>query len=198
MIYYLNMITLYLTDIINLNAEDKSLLSKVSADRRKKIKAAVSDTKKKQLLGAGLLIRHALISNGLSPDSEIKYGEKGKPYAKGISFSVSHSAEFVLVAVADSEVGADIEKIDKRQNITVSERLFAAEDLKDIDISKFFRMFTRLESYGKMTGKGLFPVLKTPMETIKNAYTFEYSGYSLSVCTEKKEDIIYPPTLLKF
>ena len=192
------MITLYLTDISDIDIKDKKLYNKISADRRERIRNTVSENKKKQLLGAGLLLRHALISNGLSPDTEIKYGENGKPYAEGIKFSLSHSDKYVLIATSYSEIGADIEKIDASQNLFVAQRLFAGEDIKDIDISRFFSMFTRLESYGKMTGKGLFPVLKTPMILIKNAYTYEYSGYMLSVCTEKKEDIIYPPALLKF
>lgn len=198
MIYYLSMITLYLTDISYIDTDDKKLLNMISADRRERIKKAVLPLKKKQLLGAGLLLRHALISSGLAPDTEIKRGNNGKPYADGINFSLSHSDKYVLIAVAGNEVGADIEKIDENQNLSVSERLFDDRDLKDIDIHKFFSMFTRLESYGKMTGMGLFPAAKTPMNKIKNVYTYEFSGYSISVCTEKKEDIIYPPILLKF
>lgn len=192
------MIELYLTDITGINTEDTRLLCEISSERRTRIEKAVSQNKKKQLLGAGLLLRYVLISKGLSPDTEIKRGENGKPYAGGIKFSLSHSEKYVLLATAGSEVGADIEKININQSLNVSERLFANEDLQDIDAKKFFSMFTRLESFGKMTGKGLFGAAKTPMKEIKNVYTYEFSEYSISVCTEKKEDIIYPPTLLKF
>ena len=195
-LYNLSMIKLYLTDVSDINAENKRLLEKISAERRGRIIKTVPEIKRKQLLGAGLLLRHVLILNGL--DTEINYTENGKPFKDGIKFSLSHSGKYVLLATANGEIGTDIERIDKTQDLSIAKRIFAPGDIINIDTYKFFSMFTALESYGKMTGSGLFSVLKTPMSEIKNVHSFSFSGYFISVCTEKNEEITFPPVLLKF
>ena len=41
----------------------------------------------------------------------ISYNEAGKPLAEGLSFNLSHSGDYAVLAEADSPVGVDIEKM---------------------------------------------------------------------------------------
>ncbi|NLY40408.1 MAG: 4'-phosphopantetheinyl transferase superfamily protein [Desulfovibrionales bacterium] len=60
-------------------------------------------------LGAGLLLRHVL---GVQKDSQLSYGEYGKPYLScqgAPGFSLAHAGDFALLAVGPPVLGADIE-----------------------------------------------------------------------------------------
>jgi 4'-phosphopantetheinyl transferase len=106
---------------------------------------------------------------------EFDYGPHGKPAlrrstatASQIEFSVSHSADQALIAIAlDRPIGVDIEQIDPAVRILkLATRFFspreAAEliDLPEGDqLAGFYRGWTSKESYLKATGSGLsFPL----------------------------------------
>ena len=44
-------------------------------------------------------------------EAAFTYGEHGKPYLNGFCFNLSHSGTLAVLAVADGEVGVDVEKI---------------------------------------------------------------------------------------
>lgn len=78
---------------------------------------------------------------------------KGKPYLKDCNkyISISHSDEYVVVALADSHIGVDIQRICYREKIL---RLFVANELVE-SATLFTRLWTMKESYGKYLGYGL-------------------------------------------
>jgi hypothetical protein len=64
----------------------------------------------------------------------------------GLRFSVSDSSDLALVAVADREVGVDVERIRDRP---------AAARAAALGIDRFYERWTMLEATGKALGTGL-------------------------------------------
>ena len=91
-----------------------------------------------------------------------EYGELGKPQIVNIpkKFNLSHSGDYVVCAVGDGEVGADIQKWVPYKERT-AERFFAPTEwklLQELPASQrtelFYRLWSRKEAYGKYTGQG--------------------------------------------
>lgn len=130
-------------------------------DRRARADRLYNAADKRLTLSAGLLLRYALEKNGVK-DAEIAVGEHGKPYLKngGGYFSLSHSGDWAVCAVADTELGCDVEKIrpvdmsiTRRLATNERERILAEPDGTRLEL--LFRCWTLKESFLKMTGIGL-------------------------------------------
>lgn len=140
----------------------------------------------------------------------LEHAPSGKPCfptAPGIYVSISHSRGMCLAAIADCEIGADIERTapyNERIQRVVG-RFFApdeAKSVKDGPDTEFYRLWCRKESYVKYTGEGFsrsfssFSVLKlqesegTPIFTDMNC-----AGFAISVCADEKADT--PPVFIK-
>ncbi|MBQ7954289.1 MAG: 4'-phosphopantetheinyl transferase superfamily protein [Lachnospiraceae bacterium] len=99
-----------------------------------------------------------------------RYGSHGKPYFEQypeLFFSLSHSGEYVLCAISDREIGADIQKIPetdlkrvKREN-TIIEKFFSdgekawCQGGEAQHRERFYKIWAAKEAYMKLTGKGL-------------------------------------------
>lgn len=95
------------------------------------------------------------------------YGPHGKPFfadpmLKGLYFSLSHTKGIAVCAVADKEVGCDIEwpgarKMDSEKAIKIAKRYFAPEEYEMLlsdPVGSFFPIWTKKEAYVKWTGGG--------------------------------------------
>lgn len=95
---------------------------------------------------------------------EILRDEMGKPYFKDASlhFNVSHSGEYLAIAVSDSTVGIDIQEPKSikdgmyRKVVQPEEAMLIGEDRQN----DFLRLWTLKESFVKAEGKGLRISLK--------------------------------------
>lgn len=104
------------------------------------------------------------------------YGPEGKPYFQEIPlyFSLSHSGDAVFLAVSEREIGADIQAVTKADWKKLAKRFYGENDLKYMescgenpvlradDLSEnldaremFYRIWTKKEAYGKLTGEGV-------------------------------------------
>ncbi len=106
-------------------------------------------------LGVAVLLKEVL---GLK-EQDIKLSEHGKPYSDSTfkKFSISHSGDYVALAVSEAEVGVDIEKNDVR-HFSVAERVFAPleqEFIHDDIKNRFFIIWTLKESASKLNGLGI-------------------------------------------
>ena len=127
---------------------------------------------RKRCLCADMLARRMLAkaANAYPADISFTQGDKGKPYANlPLQFSVSHSGDFVLCAVSERPIGADVEQIKPFRAGMVARyftRIEAAYvwddspapegDVTDPDTcTRFYRVWTAKESYVKMTGTGI-------------------------------------------
>ena len=90
---------------------------------------------------------------------EFKIIRDGKPYIENCAyhFNISHSGDWLLLAVGDAPVGADIEKITKIRPKTV-EKFFSKIEQDRVEKegkNAFFEIWTQKESYVKYTGEGM-------------------------------------------
>lgn len=127
-----------------------------------------------------------------------EYGELGKPQIVNIpkKFNLSHSGDYVVCAVGDGEVGADIQKWVPYKERT-AERFFAPTEwklLQELPASQrtelFYRLWSRKEAYGKYTGQGIGSVVgedfsderRWKEKKICFREQILEAGYSLAVC----------------
>ena len=105
----------------------------------------------------------------------------GKPYLKDseLCFNISHSGEYLAIAISESPVGIDIQKEKNiregmyRKVVQPMERpLIGAERQKD-----FLRLWTLKESFVKAEGRGLrIPLKDYYFVKEKNCYFVNYGG----------------------
>ncbi len=96
--------------------------------------------------------------------SKIILGPNKKPYIEGneIFFNLSHSGDYALCVICDTEVGCDIQQI-KKVRQSVMDRYFHSGEKEYILAGKteeerawrFTRIWALRESYIKQTGEGL-------------------------------------------
>ena len=94
-----------------------------------------------------------------------QYGENGKPYLREhpFYFNLSHSGDYVFCGVSGQEIGVDIQRIQGENELRLAKRFFSASEYRILENCGnretrrmlFFRMWTRKEAYGKLTGRGL-------------------------------------------
>ncbi len=137
-------------------------------------------------------------------------GEYGKPFIMPGThlFNISHSGDYVVCVIDNSEVGVDIEKI-KKIDFEIAKRFFNEMEhnfLSSLDtlnkLPAFYRLWTMKESYIKALGKGLSKKLNSfsvigGLECSQVLEKNEYSGwyvynvdilkdYKISVCSNKR------------
>ena len=106
------------------------------------------------------------------PAAELRfqYMETGKPYIEDseIAFNVSHSGEWVVLAIGrNRNLGVDVEKVRREMDVTaIASRYFTPEEAALIESSEdahalFFHHWSRKEAYIKAIGSSLFRELST-------------------------------------
>jgi 4'-phosphopantetheinyl transferase len=140
---------------------NRMLLKGMSGERVEKILRYRKENDRKRSAMAGVLLRDVLPRFGISQD-EIRVSEKGRLYTeKSMDFNLSHSGDYVLLAVSDRQVGCDVEKIrDVKDHLTdyccsPEEKKWCDSHSPEQQLTAFFRLWTAKESYIKMTGEGL-------------------------------------------
>ena len=131
-------------------------LELVTNARRKRIQAYIKPEDKARCLVAGLLLRKVCDVAG---DEQLTASKNGKPYLRnsGMYFNISHSGEYVVLAVADNEIGVDIEKIAPYDQ-AIAVRCFTERELEWLQSQgadeAFYRLWTAKESVMKASGLG--------------------------------------------
>ena len=145
-------------------------------------------------------------------EDALRAGPYGKPEAPGVFFSLSHSGGYALLAVSDSDVGADLEQIRPAPE-RVAARVFTPDEQRWLadgeDYSaRFFTLWTLKESLLKACGRGLtlplqsldvLPLLRgQSVQTPDGAFfgsTQQFDGYCLAVCTHASDPPAVPQRL---
>ena len=137
--------------------------------RRRKCDRFRFDADKRRSVAAWLVLKCLCDEIGFdAAASEVIENENGKPFFTALGapyFSLSHAEGMVMAAVADSQVGCDLERIVPVPD-GVPERCLTAEELEFLvgcpDRERAFcRLWVRKESALKSLGTGL---LKDPRE----------------------------------
>lgn len=127
---------------------------------------------------------------------EIAKNEKGKPYFKnidGLYFSLSHTDGLTVVAVGESEVGIDAERL-RKADLRVTRRFLKDEagyiTATDSD-KRFFEVWTKKEAFLKYNGTGLAGGLDSinVFECDPKIETFYFEDYVISVCSKNNYEV---------
>ena len=110
----------------------------------------------------GRILLHKALRETSAGDYTVEYIANEKPVLrseKGLCFNISHSGDFVVLALSDNEVGCDIQEI-RNYNPRVAKRNYSEKETQLIEDSEnkdesFIRLWALKESVLKFTGKGL-------------------------------------------
>jgi 4'-phosphopantetheinyl transferase len=98
---------------------------------------------------------------------EVVPGINKKPYIKNstLFYNISHSGDWIVLAVSDSAIGVDTEQVNPSFDFNdVIKEYFSLEEARSIleekSPDRFFMIWTRKEALTKATGKGLDEDLK--------------------------------------
>ncbi len=149
----------------------------LSAYRTAKINQYQTMADRARCLGAGVLLREALreyLKDTPAFSSETNWAklceettnqETNRPYLvayPGFHYSISHSGKYVICAVSDMPIGADIQEY-KEISVSVIDRVLCADEKEIYERipsaaekqRTFFEIWSAHESYVKMTGEGM-------------------------------------------
>ncbi|HSJ13215.1 MAG TPA: 4'-phosphopantetheinyl transferase superfamily protein [Longimicrobiales bacterium] len=140
----------------------------LSQDERERAQAtAHPDIRAAFMVTRGTLRRILARHLGTDPAAlRFDYGPTGKPSLRGgpVEFSVTHTAEGALIALADGRVGVDLERVRERPRMAqILDRLFAPATrlaLRALPaperLHAFHAAWTQREAYVKAVGGGIF------------------------------------------
>lgn len=141
----------------------KKYLALADGERRQKVNALVPREKKNASLAAGAILPLALKRCGICGEISVERSRYGKPRLispQGVFFNLSHSGEWTVAAVSDSEVGVDIQQVGTA-NMRLAQRFFTDAEYRQIAEAGgnaadcFYRLWTVKEAYLKALGTGL-------------------------------------------
>lgn len=146
----------------------------MSEDRKQKIDRIVPKDKKRQSLGAGIILQH--IRNTENIDGNVVVNKYNKPsFEKGeVEFNISHSKNYVVAAVSEYPIGIDTEDVERKKEFSMIERRIVKTNFTPSEqdyiynipsekgkLQRFFRVWTIKEAYLKMEGTGILRPLYT-------------------------------------
>ncbi len=126
--------------------------------------------------------------------SDIIIGKNGKPSFitnDSLHFNISHSGNYIVCAVCNSDIGIDVERV-RNVNLRIAERYFSSHELTDLmnlepdeRMDYFIRLWTIKESYLKALGTGLTMKLNS-FTIVQNQNIFQLTGSANAI----KQDVI--------
>lgn len=167
---------------------------------------------------ARLLCLYYLETYHLIKNAIISYRYHQKPFIsnyRNLHFNFTHSGNTVMLAIADFEVGIDLQYInpDIKEPLKLAKKLFSEAEMlylnslpKNSIINSFFRLWTEKEAFAKCEGTGLSIYKSFSFDTL-NQKTILYNNssyhmreldlskkFAASVCSKNKieqPDILY-------
>ena len=160
--------------IINLDSgfsHKKALLKEINAEQKEKALAFKNENDQMRSLLSSYL------KNQLSNES-LNKNEMGKPfYLNGPHFNISHSVKYVVMAVADNNVGVDIEEIIEK-NFDMLLRLFNEAEVKMIkEHADFYYLWCAKESLIKCIGTSVSKIKDIPGLPLNGLKTYKGVDY---------------------
>lgn len=188
----------------------------VSEDRRMKADRYHFLEDSKRCICAELLLQYSLFQTfGRFIKIDTVYNEFGKPFMNhmnGFSYNLSHSGKWVVIAFGRTEIGIDIEEIQRGQEniadkfFTEGEKKFICAVNKEEQAKRFTQIWTLKESYIKFLGTGLSTSLNSfSVNAIDGVVANQYgeiqkgirlksyrfnTDYYLSICSIEEEVVI--------
>lgn len=176
------------------------MYNRLALERQERIKKLRNKEYAKKRIETGYFLQQVL-SKELNVSMEkicYRYGENGKPEIdwkameeghfktgepeKNVYFNMSHSGNYVVIAVADVEVGIDIEHKAKN-HVSVANRFFCKQEYERILDAEgeeeqkkcFLEIWTKKEAYVKLTGMGM----QVPFNAFNVFHDLQYNGKNI-------------------
>lgn len=165
------------------------LLSFVSEEKKERINRFHRFEDAQRTLLGDVLARYAVCKRLGIRNRNLILGinEYGKPVLhepNDVHFNISHSENWVICAVDNTDVGVDVEMI-KPIDFKIAERFFSRDEYmvlmnqpKEMKLKYFYVLWTLKESYIKMEGKGL----SIPL----NSFTIRIEDNDISVTVDNE------------
>ena len=117
------------------------------------------------------------LMNSLSKE-ELFFNEMGKPFYKnGPFFNVSHSGKFVIMAVSNKEIGADVEE-NNNSDMSSLIKIFNEAEVKLIkEHADFYYLWCAKESLIKCMGSSINKIKEVPSLPLNGLKTFKGKDY---------------------
>lgn len=158
-------------------------------ERKERVDRLKNKTVAVRQILSGIFLQYCLgkkldiLPQNTTKELKLLYNEHGKPYLRNNKyyFNLSHSGGYVVLALSDTEVGIDIERLrEKRTN--VAKRFFCKEEYENILSSdkKFLEYWTMKEAFVKCCGSGLDIPLNSfrIVSNSENTYNAEFADCS--------------------
>ncbi|MFW5434632.1 4'-phosphopantetheinyl transferase family protein [Paenibacillus apiarius] len=156
---------------VNINDPIENLLynrlySCISDEKRERLIKFQKVEDAKRTLYGNLLVRYLACTKLNLANEKLRFArnEFWKPYLQNnimFKLNISHSGAWVVCAIADTEVGIDVEEI-KPIDFSVSQCFFSKREhqqlmmqREELRLAYFYNLWTMKESYIKCIGKGL-------------------------------------------
>lgn len=184
---------LFITDIRKISFDRIGELSK---ERAMRVERCRRPDDKLRCIAGGLFMNRFL------DGAKIGVNKFGKPECdNGLCFNISHSGDYVLFALSDSDVGCDIEEIRFLNGIRLGKIVFCDNEMKLLNstsdrLGTFFELWTKKEALLKCMGDGFHRGAKSVdvssgrfFENTTEYYMkqYKFSDYEISLCSVKAD-----------
>ena len=187
----MEIVKLLIADIDLANTYHRHLLKSINEEQKEKALRFKNDKDQRRSLISSFLV------NQLSKE-KLQKNPMGKPYyPNGPYFNISHSGRYVVMAIANQEIGVDIEENVEKQ-IDVLLKLFNEAEVKMIkEHADFYYLWCAKESLIKCMGSSIGKIKEVPSlplnglkiykEVDYQCQTFIYDKHIISITKMGKE-----------
>lgn len=187
-------VKLIIADLKKITFDEQWILTQIAQGYVEKYHSHKKKEDKKQELIAGYLLKKYL---GIDHSEQLVWKEGGKPILRNENqhFNLSHSGKYVVLAIADQEIGVDIERIRPYHEAT-SKKVFSLEMQKQLSTTAekernqlFTRLWTELEAKLKVRGIGFGKEWESEKEKEFFVETRKVDDYFISIASEQEMKI---------
>ena len=179
----MEIVKLYVIDIELAYRHKKTLLESVSEAQKTKALKFKNEPDQIRSLASSYLM------NKLSKEP-LQFSDMGKPfYQNGPYFNVSHSGQYIVMAVSNKEVGVDIEE-NNDKDMSALIRIFNEAEAKMIkEHADFYYLWCAKESLIKCIGSSVSKIKEVPALPFNGVKSFKGQDYYCKTFIEDKHII---------
>lgn len=179
----MEIVKLYTIDINTAFHHKKTLLEKVNDQQKEKALRYKNELDQVRSLASSYLI------NKLSKEP-LLFNDMGKPFfEKGPFFNVSHSGQYIVMAVSNKDIGVDIEE-NKEIDMSPLIRIFNEAEAKMIkEHADFYYLWCAKESLIKCIGSSISRIKEIPALPFNGVKSFNGKQYYIKTFIEDKHII---------
>lgn len=179
----MEIVKLYTIDINTAFHHKKTLLEKVNDQQKEKALRYKNELDQVRSLASSYLI------NKLSKEP-LLFNDMGKPFfEKGPYFNVSHSGQYIVMAVSNKDIGVDIEE-NKEIDMSPLIRIFNEAEAKMIkEHADFYYLWCAKESLIKCIGSSISRIKEIPALPFNGVKSFNGKQYYIKTFIEDKHII---------